>query len=1004
MRILLFTFLFSVFSFSVKSQVRIPLNGNWQVGINRNYTSKAQVPSVLFDPALMNDTTIWYQKQIRLPKGGWKYGTLELKGARFCPEVYINKTKVSVQNGGMAPTFHFLGKNTLVPGGSANLEIALKSLKNVSPTDASYIPVADHWRSNVSSYLWDDVVLHLHGNVRIDRIIPFTNFSEQSVDVRFSLSNFNLKAPERVRVKCQITDLEGNPIHQIEREFDAMQWSDSLLQRSLKISLGNKIKDWTPDNPNLYLLKISVWENKLLLDEQTIHYALKDFQVKSKQFYLNNNPFKSRAATVVWHRWTRDTEGRELAYDTVWFKKNVIKPMKDRGANTLRFHLGNPPERFLDMCDRYGLLVQYEWHFFHGMTASKESLKQQWKQWLDLAMRHPSVSIIHPYNETEGPELETAWDALNELTTDYPPMVISDRDVLHIHKYWWSLFENLGLYYDSFEQFPLAIMVDEFGGNYLDGNGDMGGYKTVKETYLRFLGRDHTKEMRLKHHTISNSQIAEYWRRIGAAGFSPFCVLGSHEDGSHWYLGKQKDGELKPVWNALTAAWSPVSVSLNIWDRHFTPGQTIEVPVYLFNDTKEEYNANITISIVDESGKNYGRISFTEEIGAYSKIVTLKVIQMPDLQGVYTIKAELENPPSEVKYPVISQWDFRVFKRSIPEQLTTIQVGIPSEEKELKDFLISNKIKTVAINDYKSDAIVVADKTWAKIAKGDTALLNLFSRAIDNGISVVLLDVGPFELGQGYPTDPGDLGPLKGASVIKNPTTSWFNLCKGLKVGFKEAAEPESHIHSTFSGNALWKKLLPSDTWLFNGLRGGVVVPAAELSLSGLTRDAFIDLWVTRGASKNELIAGKYYAYELQGFFEFSTRNEDAIAIQKLRERVKFLVDDAPALAGSLSPDGPVTVTDLNQGLLDTRNALAKSFIPMATCGKGLSRFPVYVIGFGEGKGKIIISQLITRGRLTHESGRKGFYDLRYDEVAAQLVLNMIQIATDANFLNDNKK
>ena len=36
-----------------------------------------------------------------------------------------------------------------------------------------------------------------------------------------------------------------------------------------------------------------------------------------------------------------------------------------------------------------------------------------------------------------------------------------------MHKYWWSLFENLGLFYDSYEQFPTAIMVDEFGGNYL---------------------------------------------------------------------------------------------------------------------------------------------------------------------------------------------------------------------------------------------------------------------------------------------------------------------------------------------------------------------------------------------------------------------------------------------------------------------------------------------------------------------------------------------------------
>lgn len=353
------------------------------------------------------------------------------------------------------------------------------------------------------------------------------------------------------------------------------------MSDSISFQYNNILKSWSPDAPHLYRLRLSISDKSGLSDQQTISFGIKKFEVKGKQFYLNNAPSKIRGGTVVWHRWVRSAEGRELGFDTTWFKKNIVQRLKDHGANYLRFHLGKPPERFLDLCDQYGLLVQYEWSFFHGMPATKESLLEQYKNWLDVAMRHPSVALIHPYNETEGEQLDTAWDALGILLKNYPPLVLEDRDVIHVHKYWWSLFENLGLYYDNADQFPKAIMVDEFGGNYLDEKGELGGYKALKESYLRFLGRENTVSERLNFHAASHAKVSEYWRRIDAGGFAPFCILSSWEDGNTWFMGNLKDGNPKPVWEDLTAAFSPVSVSLELWDRNFEPGQKIDLPVYL---------------------------------------------------------------------------------------------------------------------------------------------------------------------------------------------------------------------------------------------------------------------------------------------------------------------------------------------------------------------------------------------------------------------------------------
>ncbi len=582
------------------------LNGNWEFGINREYERSVQVPGLVTDPSEFAPGRIWYRRSLELPGGDWDNATLNLKGALFSPEVYVNGVLVSKQSGGMAPTFHLLQHDAVEPGATIMLEVSLGSMRDLSESDASYVPRANHWRSNVSSYIWDDVVLDFHRHIRVKRMVPDYHMEDGIVRFSYELEKIsNSMATNNYSVQVEIME-KGNSSPLISREVK----KTSGTEGEISIHYKGILDPWTPDSPNLYTAVLSIFQEGSLLDQKEINIGIREFSVEGKQFLLNDQPVKLRAGTVVWHRWSRDTTSNGVIYDTTWFIRNVIVPLKERGANTMRFHLGNPPERFITLCDQMGLLVQYEWSFFHGMPASKQSLVEQWTKWLDLAMEHPSVVLIHPYNETTGPELQTAWNALEEILPHYPEIVLKERDVIHVHKYWWGMFENVGLYFDSYKEFPKCIMVDEFGGNYLDGYANPGGYKTLNEAFMRFLGRGHSPEERLYHHTISNSRIAEYWRRIGAAGYSPFCITGSWEDGNHWYLGEIEDGNLKPVWNALTAAWSPVSVSIDLWDRNFYPGQSISFPVHFFNELEGQETLRIQMRIED----NEANILYKEEI------------------------------------------------------------------------------------------------------------------------------------------------------------------------------------------------------------------------------------------------------------------------------------------------------------------------------------------------------------------------------------------------------
>ena len=958
----------------------VSLNGPWEYGLERDYADTTVVPGVVLDPAKTGDKKLWYRRQVTLPEGEWRNAMLELKGARFRPEVYVDGHLVSSQNGGMIASMHPLEYKSVKPGATVTLEVALTPLSAVPPEDASFIPKADQWRSNCSSCLWDDVVLHFDAGSCVTRVIPWFDLEKKTVRVTYNVEGTRANA-----LYLAVYDRAG-------REMLSASGKVAAGANEITFSYGGILKEWTPDDPNLYTMELTLRRGDKTIDVSRQNLGIKVFSTKDKQFYLNGKPCKVRGGTVVWHRWVRDAEGRDVGYDTTWFRDNIVLRLKDHGANLLRFHLGVPPERLLELCDRYGLLVQYEWSFFHGLPASYESLMEQYPKWFDHAAKHPSVALYHPYNETNKEELETAWKALDRIVKNYPPMVLEDRDVLHLHKYWWSLFEDIGLHYDSADQFRKAIMVDEFGGNYLDGNGNPGGYTTLKETFLRFLGRGHTKEERLHLQDLSNGKIAEYWRRLGAAGVAPFTIASSWEDGNTWFMGRLREERPKSVWNALTVLWSPRAVSMDIWDRNFVPGQTVTIPLHFFNDTDTDASLKAVVTVTDPFGKNYFRREISRWVGSWSKVVAEVRVKMPSKKGDYLLRTELSNPTAGVKYPVVSDWDVRVMDAVVPDAVRGVTVMIPDSEKELRAMAEAKGLNVVSDRArIKPDVMMFSRVSWEKIAAGDEMFQQTILGAIESGVSVLLLDVGERYLGPAYNIKGDNLGDLQGAIKVADPRVTQYKLFDGFSLTFTETAEAESHIQPDAKSDVLWRGMPHAATWLWNGLKGGLIAPAADMQVHGMNRQALLEQWRSRGADPDRIQGEKgYYAYELAGFYEYSDISADKMSESKLRERVSFLVEDAPALAMTIDPKAKIKVTDLRGEYEASAGGMAKNFTVLVNAGKNLTRTPVILVDFGEDKGKMILSQLLTAGRLAEGFGEEGAKGIRYDEAAVQMTLNML--------------
>lgn len=985
-RLLVLTLLLGAIAHAQPSPHNLPrdisLDGFWQCGINRVYTEKVPVPGLAQDPAQMSPGSLWYKRTVVLPSGDWNVGTLTLHGARFDPRVYVDGHMVSSQQGGMAPTVHVLRSPDVAPGRTIQLEIALSSLKDVSPEDASSVAEADRWRSNVSSGLWDDVTLHFSRSARLTSVIPWTDFTARRLTVHWQ-ADWQGNASTGAKVSAEILSPGG-------RVLAGSSASAAGDHGIVAVSVPQNVVPWTPDTPHVYRLRLTLSQSGRTLDVSNFSWGFKDFHAANRKLYLDGQPIEMLGGSVVWERFLRQPGAADVAFNTAWFKKNIVSRLKSYGANTLRFHMGLPPERLLDLCDREGVMVQMEWSFFHGIPASEQSMREQYRSWLNVAMRHPSVVVLQPWNETDDPAaLKKGWAALDSLLPNYPPLVFAYRNTIHIHKYWWSLFENLGLYYDSANQFPKTVIVDEFGGNYLDFKGDPGLYPAVKGSFLRFLGRHQTRKMRLYFQAEANARVAEYWRRLGVAGVLPFCILGSPQDGDTWFLGSLQHPRPKPVWNALAAAWAPLSVSLDIWDRNFLPAQRIQVPLYFFNDT--DHSAPLTASlqiVTSATGTVVSKQTITQRVAPHSQVHRPVEFTLPSRSGTWVLNAKLLTPVSGVTHPIVSSWKVRTLipRASLPPGL---RVGVPADETELRQFLHENGVAVTSFDDPSAQLLLTSATTWKQL-EHPGPLRSILQAAIDRGASVVMLDVGPHDLGEGYRKK--HLGTLDGAPRLQgNGYSVHTALISGVSVTFQQVAEPESDIQPGPSDRDLWKGLPIQATWLWNGLRGGLIAPAADMQVAGLSQAAIVSQWQARGADPSALTSGKpYFAYNLDGYYAFSPRANDKSTMDALRAKVRFLAADAPALRAVLTPNAPIIQSDLSEAWHHAAAGKARHLLVLSTCGKNLTRMDIVELTFGPAKGNLILSQALTAGRLVKGEAKPGFYGIRYDPAAEQFVLNML--------------
>ncbi len=126
--------------------------------------------------------------------------------------------------------------------------------------------------------------------------------------------------------------------------------SDRLKEVEMTVTVP-AVRLWSPDAPNVYLLRQRIMRGGTILDETVQQIGFRSISASPKGLLVNGSPMFIKALTYV-----EDSprHGRSLSFDEM--ERDVLL-MKNLGVNSIRLVSGPTHPYFLSLCDRYGIMV-----------------------------------------------------------------------------------------------------------------------------------------------------------------------------------------------------------------------------------------------------------------------------------------------------------------------------------------------------------------------------------------------------------------------------------------------------------------------------------------------------------------------------------------------------------------------------------------------------------------------------------------------------------------------
>ncbi len=393
----------------------------------------------------IGDTTphsvIWYQREIHFDQIDSKRVILNFEGSDYETKVWVNGVYLGVHEGGYC-RFSFDITDALKKG-SGVIVIRVEDRYDCTqprgkqkwlkePFGCWYLETNGLWKS-----VWCELVSSSH----LKRVKMTPVESNYYVDFECEVENFR----PRLSLKTEVFyhgEVIASSLQELTRNHQkyAIDFSNDLE--------GFKIHWWTPENPNLYDVCFTLFdENMQIIDEVGSYVGFRIFKTVGNCLMLNLNPVYLRM--TLEQEYYKDGGLTPKDDDTIIRELKLIQSM---GFNGIRVHQKIADERFYYYCDLLGLFAWCEMpssYEFRDVTIEK--VTKEWMEVVKQNYNHPSIICWVPINESWGVNRLTSnrqeasfTQALYYLTKSYDSMrpVISNdgwehtkSDIVTFHNY-----------------------------------------------------------------------------------------------------------------------------------------------------------------------------------------------------------------------------------------------------------------------------------------------------------------------------------------------------------------------------------------------------------------------------------------------------------------------------------------------------------------------------------------------------------------------------------------
>ncbi len=284
-------------------------------------------------------------------------------------------------------------------------------------SDGSYLEDQDFWRL---AGITRDVYVMARSKQHIQDFRVGSGLENDYTTGTFELETKTLAVDDASGIQVKAELFEGK---KLVKEFTGAVKNN---RASFSATFPN-IKTWSAETPNLYDLQISL----LGKDGKTIEVVRQDVgfrrvEIKDAKLYVNGQYVYIKGVNLHEHH---DTKGHVVDEETML---KDIKTMKSHNVNAVRTSHYPQPERWYELCNRYGLYLVDEANIeSHGMHYGKESLAKQ-PEWgaahmfrtvnmFERDKNQPSVVIWSLGNEAgNGVNFEKTYDYLKSVDDSRP--------------------------------------------------------------------------------------------------------------------------------------------------------------------------------------------------------------------------------------------------------------------------------------------------------------------------------------------------------------------------------------------------------------------------------------------------------------------------------------------------------------------------------------------------------------------------------------------------------